>query len=106
MGGGDGHSDSTSAVTRDCPGLGWAWPHSGVTLKVVTLEVWNSLRHVGISQKLRRFFQMRSGALPCIWGNPTRVKEQIVPTLCTVTVFMDTWSTQLCTQFFSNIRRA
>lgn len=50
MGGGDGHSDSASAVTRDCPG-----PHSGVTLKVVTLEVWNSLRHVGISQKLRGF---------------------------------------------------
>lgn len=28
-GGGDRHSDSTSAVTCDCRGLGWAWPYSG-----------------------------------------------------------------------------
>lgn len=40
---------------------------------------------------------MRTETLPCIWGNPTRVKEQIVPTLCTVTVFMDTWSTAVYT---------
>lgn len=40
---------------------------------------------------------MRSETLPCIWGNPTRVKEQIVPILCTVSVFMDTWSTAVYT---------
>lgn len=43
-GGGDGHSDSTPAVTVTAQDLGGPGLTQGITLKVVTLEVGNSLR--------------------------------------------------------------
>lgn len=62
-------------IAQDLGGPGLT---QGVPLKVVTLDVGNSLGHVRIPYRLQEFLQVRSETLPSLWGNTTRTQEQIV----------------------------